>query len=61
MSRLSEKYANKVSKKEEKAIQKAMDEQKASRDSFREVDMQFLRFCQRCPYCKKGGKRCQEG
>lgn len=37
MSRLSEKYANKVSKKEEKAIQKAMDEQKASRDSFREV------------------------
>ena len=37
MSKLSEKYASKVSKKEEKAIQKAMDEQKANKGNFREV------------------------
>lgn len=37
MSRLSDKYGKKVSKKEEQAIQKAMDEQKANQGRFREV------------------------
>ena len=37
MSRLSEKYGSKVSAKEAKAIQKAMDEQKENRNKFKEV------------------------
>lgn len=37
MSKLSEKYGKKVSKKEERAIQKAMDEQKANKGRFRDV------------------------
>lgn len=37
MSRLSEKYGSKVSAKEEKAIRKAMEEQKKNRGNFREV------------------------
>lgn len=37
MSKLSEKYGKKVSKKEEQAIQKAMQEQKESRGRFKEV------------------------
>ena len=37
MSKLSEKYAGKVSRKEERAIQKAMEEQKKNRGTFRDV------------------------
>lgn len=37
MSKLSDKYKNKVSKKEERAIAKAMEEQKANRGNFKEV------------------------
>lgn len=37
MSKLSEKYGKKVSAKEAKAIQKAMDEQKANNARFKEV------------------------
>lgn len=37
MSKLSEKYGKKVSAKEAKAIQKAMDEQKENRNRFKEV------------------------
>lgn len=37
MSKLSEKYGSKVSAREEKKIQKAMEEQKNNRGSFKEV------------------------
>ena len=37
MSKLSEKYAGKVSAREEKKIQKAMEEQKNNRGTFKEV------------------------
>lgn len=37
MSKLSEKYASKISQKEQKAIEKAMAEQKEKQNSFREV------------------------
>lgn len=37
MSKLSEKYGNKLSKKEERAIQKAMEEQKKNRGNFKKV------------------------
>ena len=37
MSKLSEKYGKKVSAKEARAIQKAMDEQKENRNRFKEV------------------------
>ena len=37
MSKLSEKYGSKVSAKEERAIKKAMEEQKKNRGNFREI------------------------